>query len=439
MFEAMVDLTTGIICFAILFLLIFLGVHIGFAMALVGFVGFAILGGMKASVSMLGLVPYSTISSYTFSVLPLFLLMGEFASVSGLMRDAYYAVYAWLGRVPGGLAMATIAGCAGFGAVSGSSIAGASTMCRIALPEMRAYHYDDKLSTGTIAAGGTLAILIPPSLIFIIYGLISEQSVGKLFLAGILPGILLAMIFMLTIYIISRMNPHLAPSGPAFGWKERFVATKGALGIVLLFVIVMGGLWGGIFTPTEAAAIGAFGSFVFVLSRRRLNRQHLVSSLTGALSTTGMAFGILIGAMIFNNFIAISGLPTALASFVTSISFPPIGVLLCILFVYLILGCLMDTLAMILLTMPIFVPVILTLGYDPIWFGVILTVTCEFGLITPPIGVTVFIVSGMADVPMYDVFKGIFPFLISLLAFLAILILFPQIALVLPSTMMSLR
>ena len=435
----MTDLTIGMICFAVLFLLIFWGMHIGFAMALIGFVGFAILGGVKASVSMLGLVPYSTISSYTFSVLPLFLLMGEFASISGLMRDTYFAVYAWLGRVPGGLAMATIGGCAGFGAVSGSSIAGASTMCRIALSEMRAYHYDDKLSTGTIAAGGTLAILIPPSLIFIIYGLIAEQSVGKLFLAGILPGILLSVMFMMTIYIIARMNPHMAPPGPAFGWKERLAATRAALGLLLLFVIVMGGIWVGIFTPTEAAAVGAFGSFVFVLTRKMLNKQRLVSSLTGTISTTGMAFGILIGAMIFNNFVAISGLPTALASFVTSISIPPIGVLLCILCVYFILGCLMDTMAMILLTMPIFVPVILALGYDPIWFGVVLTVMCEFGLITPPIGVTVFIVSGIANVPMYDVFKGISPFLISLLVFLAILILFPQLALVLPNTMMSSR
>lgn len=435
----MTDLTIGILCFGILFVLIFWGMHIGFAMALIGFIGFAVLGGVKASISMLGLVPYSTVSSYTFSVLPLFLLMGEFASISGLMRDTYYAVYAWLGRVPGGLAMATIGGCAGFGAVSGSSIAGASTMCRIALPEMRAYHYDDKLSTGTIAAGGTLAILIPPSLIFIIYGLIAEQSVGKLFLAGILPGIVLSIIFMTTIYIIARMKPHMAPPGPVFGWNERLGATKRALGLVLLFVIVMGGIWAGIFTPTEAAAIGAFGSFVVVLVRKTLNKQRLVSSLTGAISTTGMAFGILIGAMIFNNFVAISGLPMAMATFVTSISVPPLGVLLCILGVYFILGCLMDTMAMILLTMPIFVPVILALGYDPIWFGVILTVMCEIGLITPPIGVTVFIVSGMSNVPMYDVFRGIAPFVASLVVFLAILILFPQLALFLPNTMMSSR
>jgi tripartite ATP-independent transporter DctM subunit len=435
----MSDLTIGMICFAALFLLIFWGMHIGFAMAFIGFVGFAILGGVKASVSMLGLVPYSTIASYTFSVLPLFLLMGEFASISGLMRDMYYAVYAWLGRVPGGLAMATIGGSAGFGAVSGSSIAGASTMCRIALPEMRAYHYDDKLSTGTIAAGGTLAILIPPSLVFIIYGFIAEQSVGKLFLAGILPGIVLSVIFMTTIYVVVRMKPDMAPPGPVFSWRERWVATKGALRLLLLFVIVMGGIWAGIFTPTEAAAVGAFGSFVFVLIRKVLSKERLVSSLTGAISTTGMAFGILIGAMIFNNFVAISGLPTAMATFVTSVSVPPIGVLLCILCVYFILGCLMDTMAMILLTMPIFIPVILALGYDPIWFGVILTVMCEVGLITPPVGVTVFIVSGMSDVPMYDVFRGIAPFVISLLVFVAILILFPQLALFLPNTMMSSR
>lgn len=430
----------GIIGLAVLFVLMALEVPIAFAMALVGFCGFAVISGLDAAVNMVGLVPYTTAASYIFSVLPLFLLMGEFSSVSGLMRDAYRTINRWLGHLPGGLAMATIGGCAGFAAVCGSSVATAATMTRVVLPEMREYKYDLSLATGSLAAGGTLGILIPPSLQFIMYGVIAEQSIGKLFIAGVFPGILLALMFMLTIYVIAKLNPKLGPPAARSTWGQRLASLKDVWGLMLLFVLVIGGIWGGIFTPTEAAAVGALVSFILIIVRRQLTRQKLVTSFVGAFRTTGMCLGILIGAMIFGYFIAVTTLPMALAKFVSQLPIPPMGILICMLLVYLFLGCLMDSLAMILLTMPIFVPVILTLGFDPIWFGVVLTLMCELALITPPIGMNVFVISGMTeDVPMHTIFRGVWPFVLALIATEAILIAFPQISLFLPNTMMAMR
>jgi tripartite ATP-independent transporter DctM subunit len=429
----------GVIGLAVLFVLMALEVPIAFAMALVGFCGFAVISGLGAAVSMVGLVPYTTAADYIFSVLPLFLLMGEFASVSGLMQDAYRAINKWLGHLPGGLAMATIGGCAAFAAVCGSSVATAATMTRVALPEMRKFNYDPSLATGSLAAGGTLGIMIPPSMQFILYGVIAEQSIGKLFMAGILPGLLLSSMLMLAIYTSAKMNPSLGPVAPKARWRERFASFKEVWGVILLFVIVMGGIWGGFVTPTEAAAVGSFVSFLIILLRRQLNRQNLIAAFLGAFKTTGMCLGILIGAMIFGYFIAVTTLPMALAKFVSALPVPPIGILICMLAVYLVLGCLMDALAMILLTMPIFIPVILALGFDPIWFGVILTLMCELALITPPIGMNVFVISGMADIPMYTVFRGVMPFVITMAVGVAILIAFPQISLFLPKTMMAMK
>jgi C4-dicarboxylate transporter DctM subunit len=429
----------GVIGLAVLFVLMALEVPIAFAMALVGFCGFAVISGLGAAVSMVGLVPYTTAADYIFSVLPLFLLMGEFASVSGLMQDAYRAINKWLGHLPGGLAMATIGGCAAFAAVCGSSVATAATMTRVALPEMRKFNYDPSLATGSLAAGGTLGIMIPPSMQFILYGVIAEQSIGKLFMAGILPGLLLSSMLMLTIYTTAKMNPSLGPVAPRSSWRERLVSFKEVWGVILLFVIVMGGIWGGFVTPTEAAAVGSFVSFLIILLRRQLNRQNLIAAFIGAFKTTGMCLGILIGAMIFGYFIAVTTLPMALAKFVSALPVPPIGILICMLAVYLLLGCLMDALAMILLTMPIFIPVILALGFDPIWFGVILTLMCELALITPPIGMNVFVISGMAGIPMYTVFRGVMPFVITMAVGVAILIAFPQISLFLPKTMMAMK
>jgi tripartite ATP-independent transporter DctM subunit len=427
----------GLIALAALFLLMFFEMPIAFAMALVGFCGFAVLSNLDAALNMVGLVPYTTSADYIFSVLPLFLLMGEFANISGIMGDAYGTIYKWIGHLPGGLAMATVGGCAGFGAVCGSSVATGATMCRVALPEMRKYNYDQGLATGCLAAGGTLGIMIPPSMQFILYGVVAEQSIGKLFMAGIFPGILLALLFMFAIYIGCRRNPSLGPASTKASWRERLVSLKGIWGVILLFAMVMGGIWGGFLTPTEAAAVGVFVSFILVIVRKQLNRKNMLTAMIGAFITTGMCLGILIGAMIFGYFVALTTLPMALAKFVSSLAIPPLGILIGILIVYLILGCLMDALAMILLTMPIFIPVILALGFDPIWFGVILCLMCEMALITPPVGMNVFVISGMSGVPMYTVFRGILPFLIAMVIGMIILIAFPQISLWLPRTMLG--
>ncbi len=432
-------LVVGIVGLGLLFLLMFFEVPIAFSMALVGFLGFGILSGFEAAMNMVGLVPYTTISDYIFSVLPLFLLMGEIASISGIMEDTYRTINKWLGHLHGGLAIATIGGCAGFAAVCGSSVATGATMTKIALPEMKRYGYHTGLSTGVLAAGGTLGIMIPPSMQFILYGVIAEQSIGKLFIAGIFPGVLLSIMFMLTIYITTKSNPSLGPPGVKSDWKERFSSIKDIWGVILLFITVMGGIWGGLFTPTEAAAIGVLISLILMRLKRRLTRNNIANALISSLRTTGMCFGILIGAMIFSYFIALTTLPMALAQFVSSLPISPLGILICILIVYLILGCLMDALAMVLLTMPIFIPVIKTLGFDLIWFGIILCLMCEMALITPPIGMNVFIISGLSGVRMYTVFKGIVPFLIAMVICMFLLIAFPGISLWLPNTMLSVK
>lgn len=428
----------GVVVLAFLFILMFSGVPIGFAMALMGFLGFMFIGGIKAALTMVGIVPFASVASYIFSVLPLFLLMGEFASSSGLMRDSYRALNTWLGHLPGGLAMATVGGCASFAAVSGSSVATAATTSRVCLPEMMKYKYDPRLATGTIAAGGTLGILIPPSMGFIVYGLITDTSVGKLFMAGIIPGVLEALFYIATIYILCKINPLMGPAVPRANWRSRIISVKDISGLIIIFVLVMGGIWGGIFTPTEAAAVGTLIAFIFALVRRRLNRQNLKASFKGAAGTTGMVLGMLVGAMIFASFVTVTGIPRELAAYVAGLSVPPLGILVAFLIVYLFLGCIMDAPSMILITMPIFFPVVLSLGFDPVWFGVLSTRMVEIAMITPPIGLNVFIIKGMTkDIPMYTIFKGIFPFLIADICHVAILVAFPQISLFLPNTMMA--
>ena len=434
----MSPIAIGIVGLIFLFILMLSGVPIGFTMAIVGFAGYVYMGGLDAAMYTIGLVPYSTIASYIFSVFPLFLLMGEFASSSGMMADAFKGFFKWTGNLPGGLAMATIGGCGAFAAVCGSSMACAATMTRICLPEMLRYNYSPKLAAGSIAAGGTLGVLIPPSMGFIIYGLITEQSIGKLFLAGIIPGIISISLFWTTIYILCKRNPALGPSGPAFTWKQKLGGIKDVLGVLIMFLAVMGGIWGGIFTPTEAAAVGVFLAFIFVLLRRRLTKDGMFTAFRGTLTTTGMCFAILIGAMVFNYFIALTGLPQSLADFVAGLPIHPIGILVFIMLIYLVLGCFMDGIAMILLTLPIVFPLVQTMGFNPIWFGVLITVVAEIGAITPPMGINVFVVAGMAgNIPMYEVFRGIIPFFITQLVLLAILIAFPIVSLVLPNTMMG--
>jgi C4-dicarboxylate transporter, DctM subunit len=425
----------GIIGLIVLFFLIFFKIPIGISMALTGFFGICILTNFSAGISILGVSPFDSGSSYFFSVIPLFVLMGMFAFYSGISSDAFRAVYAWLGHLPGGIAMASIGACAGFAAICGSTTATAATLGKVALPEMFKYKYDIKLATGAIAAGGTLGILIPPSTAFVIYGLVTEQSIGKLFLAGIIPGLLLTALFMLTIYITTRLNRKLGPPGIKSSWKERGIATFNSWPFLILFVLVMGGIWLGIFTPTEAAGIGVVAAFMLVVIKRKLTKGVIIDSLKETAYTTGMIFLLIIGANIFNYFIALSKLPMELANFVSALTFPPYAILAIILFVYLILGCIMDTIAMLLLTLPIVFPAIVALGFDPIWFGVIMVLMVEIALITPPIGMNVFVISGLVkDVPMSDIFRGIVPFFVALIVCVVILIAFPQLCLFLPST-----
>ncbi len=426
----------GILGFVVLFILLAAGMPIGFAMAMVGFVGFTLISDIGGALGLLGTVPYSTVASYVLSVIPMFVLMGEFSFISGMVTDAYYAAYRWLGHLPGGLAMTTIGACTGFAACSGSSLAAASLMAEIAYPEMTRYKYNPKLSLGSIAAGGTLGILIPPSTAFIIYGILAEVSIGALFIAGILPGLLLAILFMLVIYIQARLNPTLGPAGGKSNWRDRFVAFKGTWLVVLLFLLVMGGIWGGIFTPSEAGGVGAFGAFLIALGKRRLTRANIADALRGALRTTAMIFTILIGAMIFGYFLAVTRVPFILAEFVADLAVPPLAIVIATLLVYAVLGCIMDTLAMIVITIPLFVPVVLGLGFDLVWYGVLVTVMMEMALITPPIGMNVFVVGGMVkDVPMYTIFRGVAPFIVAMIVCIAIMVVVPEISLFLPGLM----
>jgi C4-dicarboxylate transporter, DctM subunit len=430
----MTPITTGIIGMVVLLCLMALGMPIGFGMLLLGFVGFAYLVKLSGAVQILSTVPYNVISNYDYCVLPLFLLMAGVCLYSGLAKSLFRLVYTWIGRLQGGLAVATIGACAMFAAASSSSIATAVTIGVVAIPEMRSYKYDAALATGCVAAGGTLGILIPPSGILIIYGIITEQSISKLFVAGVIPGIVLAVMFMIMIYIRARLNPNLAPQGPRTSFKTKIVAVGQSFEMLALLLLVIVGLIIGWFTPTEAGAIGAFGAIVLSLIRRRLSWEGFKKSLIDSLRDTGMIFTIILGAFVFNAFLAVSTIPMEVATFVGNLGLPPLGIMIIIIFVYVILGCFIDTMSMVLLTIPIFFPVATSLGFNPIWFGIIIVLMCEVSMITPPIGVNVFVIAGISrDIPMPTVFKGIIPFLTIELVFIALLVAFPQMALFLPS------
>lgn len=432
----MTPLFVGFIGIGILFIFLFMGMPIGIAMGMVGFAGFAFVRGLDAALGVLITVPYRTFASYDFSVVPLFILMGAFCFHAGLSKDLYNTVYRWLGHFRGGLAMASVGACAGFAAVSGSSVATAATMGTVALPEMERYNYDPALATGSVAAGGTIGILIPPSVGLIVYGIIAEQSIGRLFLAGFIPGVLEAVFYIITIFIICKLNPRLGPPGPRSSWVERMVALKDTWIILLLFLLVLGGIYFGVFTPTEAAGVGAFGAFIFALLRGKLNRQALEDSLFETLRNTAMILIIVLGAMILGYFLAISRLPFILADTIVGLEMNRYIVLTFILVFLLFLGTVIDAPAMILLITPIFYPVALKLGFDPIWFGIIIVRMCEMALITPPVGLNVFVIKGVAkDVPMYTIFRGIIPFLMADVCHVALLIAVPQLSLFLPSMM----
>jgi len=426
----------GVVGVIALFVFMLLGMPIGLTMGLIGFLGLVFINGVDAGLVRLGLTAFSSTNSYLISLLPLFTLMGEFAFASGITRDAYDAGYKWIGHRPGGLAIATIGGCAAFAAVCGSSVATAATIGSAALPEMKRYKYNPSLATASVAAGGTLGILIPPSMGFVLYGLITEQSIGKLLISGILPGILLTALFMIAVCIWTRLDPTAGPCGPKSSWREKVMALKDVWAVLVLFIIVIGGIYSGVFNATEAAAVGVFCAFLIALGRRKLNKKNIMTSFRATLVTTGMIFLLIICAQIFSYFVAASRLSSALAGFIGGLAMPPLGILIAILILYVILGCIMEVFSAMLITMPILFPLVVSLGYDPIWFGVITVIMLEMGLITPPVGMNVFVIAGMArDVPMYTIFKGIWPFVLAMVICIVILIAFPQIALFLPKHM----
>ena len=434
----MSELQIGTLGILALVLFMALGLPIGFAMGVSGFIGTVLVSGTGAALIKLGLITWSMTAFYLIAVIPLFILMAHFASVSGLVTQAYYGAHKWVGHLPGGLAIATIGACAGFAACSSSSVAGAVTMASIAMPEMRQYNYSPKLSTGCIAAGGTLGILIPPSMALVLFGIITEESIGRLFIAGIFPGILLASLFMLTIYIQCRLNPSLGPPGPKASWLERIITVKDFWGVLVLFLVVLGGIYMGIFTPTEAAAAGTFFAFLMALGNRRLTKENFIEGFMDTFRTTGMVFPIIIGATIFGYFMGVSGLSGELADFVAGLPFPRVAIIICILGIFVILGFFIDTMPMMVLLLPVLLPTLVALEVNLLWFAVLIVIIVEMGLITPPVGMNVFVVAGIArDVPMYTIFAGIWPFVLAMVVCVAILIAFPQIALFLPGMMMG--
>ncbi|MCP4664873.1 MAG: TRAP transporter large permease [Deltaproteobacteria bacterium] len=426
----------GIIGIIVLIILLFSRMPVGFVMGFLGFLGFSYVRGIEPGLSLLASDVFDVFSSYGLTVVPLFVFMGQIAFHAGISKRLYDSAYVLVGNRKGGLAMATVGACAGFSAISGSTNATAATMATVTLPEMKRYNYDQSLATGTVAAAGSLGILIPPSVIFIVYGILTEQSIGKLFAAGILPGILLSILFLLTIYLRVLKNPSLAPPGPKTSLREKIKSFVGVLETLLIFALVMGGIFFGIFTPTEAAAAGAFLTIIIALLRRQLTWEGFVKSLADTTRISCMVMVIVTGAVIFGHFMTVTALPYNLANWVSGLPLPNFAIMGVIILVYLFGGCFMDALAMIMLTIPIFFPVAQQLGYDPIWFGVVIVLITEMGVITPPVGVNVYVVYGVAkDVPLETIFKGVLPMLMALLFCNVILLIFPQIALWLPSMM----
>lgn len=425
-----------IIGFVVLFGLLFLGLPIGVGLMMVGVVGFAVLTDVQPSLAMFGQIAYDTTLSYNLSVLPLFILMGNFISQSRLAEELYRLAYAFMGHLRGGLAMATVAACGGFSAMCGSSIATAATMAKVSIPTMRQFGYADSLAVGAIAAGGTLGILIPPSVMLVLYGILTETDIGALFIAGIFPGILGVALYSLAVWVITAKKPQLAPPGERTDWPERWRAVGRTWPVLVLFLGIMGGLYFGIFTPTEAAGVGAMGAFLFVLARGFLNLRVLVRVLIETAATSAKMFIVLIGALLFSNFINVAGLPAMLTSWLSEINVPPLGVVILIMVIYIALGCVLETLSMLLLTIPIFFPIVNSLGFDPVWFGILVVVVIEISLITPPIGLNVFVLSSvLSDVTPVTIFRGVMPFIAADIVRLALIFLIPGIALFLPGLM----
>jgi C4-dicarboxylate transporter, DctM subunit len=426
----------AVTAFLVLFALMLLRVPVGMAMGLVGVSGFGYLVGGTAALRLIGQTSMRTVTDYTFGVIPMFLLMGAFVSASGVSRELFQAANTFVGHRRGGLGVATIAACAGFAAISGSSVATAATFSTVAYPEMRRFGYPQSFATGVIAAGGTLGAMLPPSTVLAVYGIITQQDIGKLFVAGILPGILAITMHMLTIATIGVARPGFLPAGPKYDWHARLRSLRDVWAPLLLFALVIGGLYGGVFTPTEAGGMGAGGAFIIGVLRGRLSRADIRGSLLQATRTAAAVFTVLIGALLFGYFLTVTQVPQKVTEFMTGLGVGPYGVLALIMLMYLVLGCLMDAMAMIILTVPIIFPVVTSLGFDPIWFGVIIVMTVELGLIHPPVGMNVFVIkSVIKDVKFSTIFKGVIPFIAADMIRLVILIALPIIATFLPSRM----
>jgi len=426
----------AIVGFLVLFILMLLRVPVGMAMGLVGVTGYAMLTDVTPALKLVGQTSMRTVTDYTFGVIPMFMLMGAFVSISGVSKELFKAANSFVGHMRGGLGIATIVACGGFAAICGSSVATAATFSAVAYPEMRRYRYPQSFSTGVIAAGGTLGAMLPPSTVLAVYAIITQQDIGKLFMAGVIPGILAMAMYVLTIAIIVRVKPDLLPAGEAKPWSERVKGLKDVWAPLVLFAFVIGGLYGGLFTPTEAGGMGAGGAFLLGVIRGKLNRAGIREALLQATRTAAAVFTVLIGALLFGYFLTITQTPQHLTEWLTGLGIGRYGILALIMVMYLVLGCLMDAMAMIILTVPIIFPVITHLGFDPIWFGVIIVMTVELGLIHPPVGMNVFVIKSVVkDVTFTQIFKGVLPFIVTDILRLVILIAFPMIALWLPGRM----
>ncbi len=429
-------MTAALIGFAAIFIMALLRIPLAFAMGAVGIVGIGLTRGWQPAFASAAQVVHDTGFAYLLSVIPLFILMGNFVARAGLAHELFQAAYAFIGHLRGGLAHATVAACAGFGAICGSSIATAATMSKVAYPSMRKLGYSDSLSTGVMAASGTLGIMIPPSTIMVIYGIITETSIGKLFAAGVIPGLLSALALMGMIVIVTSRDPEHAPPGERTSWPDRWRALRGIWGVALLIVLVLGGIYGGIFTATEGAGIGASGAFLFALARGGLTWRVLLQVLAESARTTAMLFTLLIAATIFANFVNFTSLPGDLKDWITHQGWSPTMIIVAMMGIYVLLGTVMEELTMVLLTIPLFFPIVTGLGFDPVWFGVLIVLIVQIGLISPPVGMNLFVINALLPgVGLGAIFRGCWPFVLTLVVMLGVLIAFPQLSLWLPSLM----
>lgn len=430
----------GIIGIALMVLLFMTRMPVAFVMMLVGFVGFSMLTSWRGGLNLMSRNIYDAFASYELSTIPLFILMGQIAFNCGISKRLYNTAYHFLGNVRGGLAMATVSACTAFGAVCGSSPATAATMSTVGIPEMKRYGYANSLAAASVASGGGLGMIMPPSVVLIIYGVLTEQSIGALFVSGILPAMLLTALFVVGIYLQCKLTPALGPKGTSFSWTEKIKSLAGLLDTLLVFGLVIGGLFYGLFTPTEAASIGVLGVLALALIKRQLTWKAFVNSLYETLRTSCMVLVLIAGAVVFGKFLAVTRIPFDIASWVSAFDMPPFAIMGAIVLIYFIGGCFMDSLALIMLTIPVFFPVVTSMGYDPIWFGIIIVLITEMGVITPPVGINVYVVYGMCqkiapDVTLEEIFKGILPFMLSIVVGIGLLFLFPQIVLFLPGLM----